>query len=82
MAALEVEVEKVTTVEAVLALSVNELRHQFDLYDMPTKGLINKPQLRKALIKVKTPATPVLKTKGPSIKYVTLEGGPRRCDSL
>lgn len=62
-AALEVEVEKVTTVEAVLELSVDELRQQLDLYCIDTKSLVGKPQLQKALIKVITPASPVSKTK-------------------
>src|SRR6218665_830447 len=60
MARLEVQVEKESTVDAVLELSIDE---QLDLYGVDTKGLVNKPQLQRALIKVTQPVRPVLKTK-------------------
>jgi len=46
-----------------LELSSDELRLQLDLYGVDTKGLVNKPQLQKALIKVIQPVSPVSKTK-------------------
>src|SRR6218665_1237694 len=57
MATLEVLVEKVSTVYVVLELSTIELRQQLDLYGVDTKGLVNKPQLQKALIKVIQPVS-------------------------
>src|SRR6218665_93095 len=65
MATFEVQVEKVSTVDAVLKLSNDELRQQLDLYGVDTKGLVSrpKPQLQKALIKVNQPVSPVSKTK-------------------
>ena len=63
MATLEVQVEKVSTVDAVLELSSDELRQQLDLYGVDIKGLVSKPQLQKALVKVIRPVSPVSKTK-------------------
>src|SRR6218665_2828841 len=63
MDTLEVQVEKVSTADAVLELSSDELRQHFDLYGVDTKGLVSKPQLQKALIKVIQPVSPVSKTK-------------------
>jgi len=56
MATLEVQIEKVSTVDAVLELSSDELRQQLDLYGVDTKGLVSKPQLQKALIKIIQPS--------------------------
>ena len=56
MATLEVQVEKVSIVDAVLDLSSDELRQQLDLYGVDTKGLVSKPQLQKALIKIIQPS--------------------------
>src|SRR6218665_1606017 len=63
MATLEVQVEKVSTVDAVLELSSDELRQQLELYGEDAKGLVSRPQLQKALIKVIQPVSPVSKTK-------------------
>ena len=40
MAMLEVQVKKVSTADAVLELSSDELRQQLDLYGVDTKGLV------------------------------------------
>lgn len=61
MAALEVA--KVSTVEAVLELSGDELKQQLELYETDTKWLLSKPQLPKALLEVITPGSLVSKTK-------------------
>lgn len=45
------EIQKVSTVEAVLELSVEELKQQLDLYEIDTKGLVNNLQLQKALLR-------------------------------
>src|SRR6218665_3282399 len=55
--------ESFHSVDAVLKLSSDELRQQLDLYGVDTMGLVNKPQLQKAFIKVIQPVSPVSKTK-------------------